>query len=647
MKSVKATLLAAGVVLMAMAPWAHATSRVLQEERRRYTEALRLLKAGQDARFKVVAAQDRGYLLYPYLQYHYLRDRLAVVPDRTIQAFLKDQTGQPVAADLRRRYLTLLAQQRAWPAFLANYRTQDATVGLRCLHWQQLWKQPDLQPVVARRAQRFWAAGVALPRDCQVFFGSWIEQQPHYRALVWARIREAMRLGDTRVAHHLRPWLRPADRLWLKRWLAMYQHPASGLAHFDFPVNTAIARDIIRSAVVRLAYRDPTLALQDWRQIQTKYVFFGEDNNFVLRHVGVLAAEDHLPVALTLLSDAVPKDALDLRVREWRVRSALWNGDWPRAHAFLRDLPPVLRVHDEWRYWRARVDEHLGHRKAAQKVYRDLAQTRGYYGFLAADRLNLPYSMQSARIAVTPARLARLMRRVPIQVAHELFAVGETTSARREWNFATGRMSHAELATAAVLASRWGWYDRAIATINAAGGANVLSLRFPVVYHDLVAQSARFDGIDPGWIYGIMRQESAFMVDAQSPVGALGLMQLMPATGERTARLLQMHLLGTASILQVSNNVRLGARYLKKVLDDNDGDEVLATASYNAGPDKVQTWRPVHRARSADIWVDNIPYDETRGYVKNVLAFTTVYDYLLGDGARMRVLMHPVAPLGG
>ncbi|HET9122244.1 MAG TPA: transglycosylase SLT domain-containing protein [Acidiferrobacteraceae bacterium] len=645
MKSLKATLLAAVLAVNAMSS-AQATSLLLKEQRLRYHEALTLLKAGKDARFKAIEAQDRGYLLYPYLQYHYLRARLSVVPERSVQAFLKAQAGQPVAAELRRRYLTLLAKQHAWPQFLANYRTGDATTGLRCVHWAQLWKEPRLRPAVGRRAQRFWAAGVPLPQSCQVFFGSWLTQQPHHQALVWARIREAMRLGDTRVARHLRPWLRPADRVWLSRWLAMYQHPAHGLTHVDFPVQTAVARDIVRSGVVRLAYRDPGQAMRDWRALQARYVFFGEDNNFVLRHVGVLAAEDHLPEALTLLGDAVPRRTGDLRVREWRIRSALWNGDWRRAQTFLHQLPVAMQKQHKWRYWQARVDAHLGHPRAARALYQGLAQHRGYYGFLAADRLKLPYSMQASELSVTQNRLADLMRRVPIQVAHELFMVGETAEARREWNFATGRMSHAELGMAAVLASHWGWYDRAIAAINAAGGMNVLSLRFPVAYRELVEQSARFDGIDPGWIYGIMRQESAFMVDAQSPVGALGLMQLMPATGERTARLLQMHLLGTSSILQVSNNVRLGARYLKKVLDDNDGDEVLATASYNAGPDKVQTWRPVHHARSADIWVDNIPYDETRGYVKNVLAFTTVYDYLLGDGARMRTLMRAVTPLG-
>ena len=222
--------------------------------------------------------------------------------------------------------------------------------------------------------------------------------------------------------------------------------------------------------------------------------------------------------------------------------------------------------------------------------------------------------------------------------------MGQVTDARRQWNWTTRNMNNRELAVAAVIARQWGWYDRAILTVARSDHLDDLELRFPLLYRDTIEANAAQYGVDPSWVYGVVRQESAFVVDARSQAGALGLMQLMPSTGRLTGRKLNIRIRNNRALLDIENNLRLGMGYLKEVLGRNNGNQVLATASYNAGPNRVSSWMP-EQPMDADIWVETIPYNETRDYVKNVMSYTTVYNYRLENHpVRLSTRMPGVTP---
>jgi soluble lytic murein transglycosylase len=202
------------------------------------------------------------------------------------------------------------------------------------------------------------------------------------------------------------------------------------------------------------------------------------------------------------------------------------------------------------------------------------------------------------------------------------------------------------LQLAAVLAYRWQWYDRAIVTLAQSGHKDDLDLRFPFAYQEQVLSSAKRHQIDPAWVYGVVRQESAFMPDARSRAGAMGLMQLLPRTARITARLLRIPMRSKYELLEAEKNLHLGSGYLKRMLDENNGNQILATASYNAGPQRVKQWLP-DTDMPADLWVEMIPFSETRDYVRNVMAYTAIFDQRLdGNLIPLSKRMPAVTPLG-
>jgi soluble lytic murein transglycosylase len=219
--------------------------------------------------------------------------------------------------------------------------------------------------------------------------------------------------------------------------------------------------------------------------------------------------------------------------------------------------------------------------------------------------------------------------------ARELYFLDRLIDAKREWFQALRYLDQDQIKQAATLASKWQWHDSAIRTVAKTEHRNDYLLRFPMPYKQEVLQQAEERKLDPSLIYGVMRRESLFDPLARSSVGALGLMQLMPSTARNVARSLGMKKPGRADILSVANNIRFGTQYLRTVMNRFDNNVALAAAAYNAGPSNVQRWLPRDASMSADLWVETVPYTETRDYVQAVLAYATVFDRSRGKNTLM------------
>jgi soluble lytic murein transglycosylase len=614
---------------IALALPAHAYLRSEEQNRRDFQVALDAARAGNAAKSRQLAERLEGYVLHPYLQYELIKDRVTSLPPEEVHKFLEAAAPAPVSDPVRKRWLRYLASRSDWENFMRDFRDVDDDAELQCLRLKHLLKASEAQTTVMGEVEALWRTGKRLPAVCDGVFAQWKLAGHMTSDRVWERIRLAMERRNTSLANDLAAFLEPKERVWVTRWIEMHHDPVGRLAHINYPVETPTARMIVRHGVVRLAWRDPEEAMRQWERLKQKYRFFGEDDNYVNRQVGILGAQQHLPASLKWLA-AVSAEANDEELHLWRVRVALRAGEWETAKQFVAGLSTEQQKQPQWRYWRARVLEATEQTKEATELYQALARERGYYGFLAADRLGAEYSMQHQPIDATPEEVSAMLARPGIQMAQEFYAMGNILDARRQWHWTVRRMNNRELAVAAVIARQWGWHDRAILTVAKSDHQDDIELRFPLLYRDLIEATASRQGIDAGWVYGVVRQESAFVPDARSPVGALGLMQLMPATGRLTARRLNIPAGTNTAILNIENNVRLGTGYLKEMLDRYRGNQVLATASYNAGPNRVVEWLEDEGPMDAEVWVETIPFNETRDYVKNVLSYTAVYDHRLG-----------------
>jgi soluble lytic murein transglycosylase len=636
-------LLLAGLLGAGKAALAQDITQEEENRRRDYLAALEALKAGQHARFRTLYNNLDGYILRGYLEYESLKNRVTSASATEIRRFLAENSQAPISDFIRKRWLRVLAGRGDWSTFLKEYQNIEDEPELQCLRLSRLLKTSEQQATLMAEAEQLWLTGKQLPRACNPVFSAWKKGGHMTADKVWARIRLAMEARNLRLAGALASHLDPSERMWVRRWQDMHRDPVRELHNIAYPVETPVARMVVKHGVVRLAYRDPEEAMIQWHLLKGKYQFFGEDDNYVMRHIAILAAQDQLPQALAWLSE-VSADPADESLHLWRVKTALRAGQWETAKRFIAGLSEEQQRNSQWRYWNARILEATGSKSEARSLYQGLARDRSYYGFLAADRLDADYSMQHVSIDASPEEISAMLARPGIQMAQELYQMGQVIDARRQWIWTMRRMNNRDLAVAAVIAQQWGWHDRAILTVAQSDHQDDLELRFPLLYRDVIEANASDLGLDPSWVYGVVRQESAFVADARSSAGALGLMQLMPATGKLTGRKLNIPIRNNRALLNIANNLRLGAGYLKEVLGRNQGNQVLATASYNAGPNRVSSWMP-QRSMEADIWVELIPYGETRDYVKNVMSYTTVYDHRLGSRPeRLRNRMTDIAP---
>jgi soluble lytic murein transglycosylase len=266
---------------------------------------------------------------------------------------------------------------------------------------------------------------------------------------------------------------------------------------------------------------------------------------------------------------------------------------------------------------------------------------------LAADRIGDRYQLTHRPINISTAELVKLQHIPAIARAGELYQLKRIVEARREWHFAIQQMDKKQLLMAAQLANQWGWHDRSIITLALAQYWDDLELRFPLAHKKYIEEQANHEGINPAWAFAVIRQESAFTSDARSSAGALGLMQLMPRTARQVARSLSIKRPNHRDLLKSNINIKLGVRYLRKLKERFNGNSVLATAAYNAGGWRVKGWLPKDEAQSADLWIENVPFTETQGYLKRVLTYTIIYEQRLGlEGKPLLERMMPISKTG-
>jgi len=599
----------------------------------------------QLTRYRELLPRLRDYPLYPYLLHADLKRRLHLAGREEIDRFLEDYADLPLAASLRHRVLKRAARRHDWQTYLHYYRPTRNLV-LQC-HYLNARLSSGETDGVYPAIQRLWLSGESRPSECDPVFEQWRAAGQLSEELYWQRIELALGEGRRQLASYLARQLPASERHWAQLWIGLHRYPEQLARRYPaLLIPHPKAKRIFLDTLQRLARRDPRKAIDFWQQRGSRFTVLNPlseaERAALQRRFAMSLALHHLPGAEDWFA-RIPAERQTAETRSWRVRVAIRESRWQGVIDGIAAMPASQREADRWRYWQARALFELGRQDAANALFRKLAKHRNYYGFLAADRLSLPYPLQARPYQPSAAELFVLQEQPGVRRAAELFHLGRRIEARREWRLATARMTETQRLQAAKLAQLWGWNEQSILTMASTSHRDDLELRFPLLFKDEVLSLSQSLGLQAAWTYGVIRRESAFVSDARSSRGAMGLMQLMPATAKRISRSLKLRYHGRSTLLQPEINLELGTGHLARMLERFDNQTVVATAAYNAGARRVRKWLPEDTAMEADRWIETIPYRETREYVSNVLAYTIIYANRLGQrDLRLHAHMLPV-----
>jgi soluble lytic murein transglycosylase len=609
------------------------------EQQLLFWKAKNALKSGDLPRFGRYAAKLKDDPLYPYLIYWRLQRRLSHELPLSIEVFLQRYADLPLAPMLRTGWLHQLAKQGRWKEYLDFYEESDEAV-LRC-HYHYAQHKTGNDKAAWEGAKALWLVGYSQDKACDPLFTAWKKAGEISRELRLRRIEAVMESGDTNLARRLAEPLGNKDKERLRLWRSAYIKP-SLLGRKALQADNALNRTIIFHTLKRRANRAPRGTAAIWTKLEPRYAFTPEQHAAIARAIAIGLTHANDEHALEWFA-RLPADEWDMEVCNRAVRVALRHQRWGSALAWLEVMPGGENRSTRALYWRGRIYESMGFAGTARHFYKAVSKESDYYGFLAADRINLPYNLSDDPLRVDTHVLHRVATRPDVIRAEQLYRYGMTGSARREWTHAIAGMDREEMLAASKLADIWGWEDRALLTLAKAEHFDDLSIRFPLSFSEPVQKEAKRRALDPAWIYAVVRQESAMMPRVQSSAGALGLMQVMPQTGREIARRLRLARPDRRQLLKPETNIHFGSYYLRQVLQQFDHNPVLATAAYNAGPHRIRKWYPKHGTMAADIWVESIPFDETREYVRHVMAYAVFYDQRLEQPiTRLRERMRPV-----
>ncbi len=603
----------------------------LEEQREQFSTGWAAAsRADQAATLDALQAMGE-YPLRPYLEFELLRQRIDRVPEVVMDQFLARHRDWSFARSLERQWLVSLARRGDYAA-LRRHAGASTDPIVQC-HLARADLDEGRMEGLAERVAELWTVGSSRPDDCNPLF-DWWRRNNHLRPeLAWTRFQLALGAGDAGLARYLRRYLDRDQNFWAERWLALDQRPWPTLREARQWPDHPQAQRMIAGRLQDLAASDWERARDSWQQLEPVFDFSDHERAVVARRLALFQAVD-LDLDAIAAIDALPSEQIDQQMLEWRTRVALAHGRWAEVLASIAAMSVVEQAHSRWRYWRGRALAALN-RPEALLAYGSLSGESSYYGFLAAQALGQDLALCSEELAADAAVQRRLMRDAEFERALELYQVGLNWHGRWTWQRVTGRLSREELHQAALLAAGQGWHDRAIAALGKAGTLGAYPWRFPLIDRSRVlGQAARYQ-VEPALVYGLMRAESALQPDALSPAGARGLLQLMPSTASQVARRHGLSYTGPASLMRPDVNVPLGVAHLGELQERYDGRWIHVAAAYNAGAGAVERWLDSRPMSDADIWLETLPFYETRDYVPRVLAFATIYEWQLGQSPRV------------
>ncbi|MGE0623295.1 MAG: transglycosylase SLT domain-containing protein [Pseudomonadales bacterium] len=612
------------MLLALLLPAADGLALSRYEQRAAYKKALDHLTAGRMGDFGALRKRLDDYPLKPYLDYYELQSQLSSATPDAVMGFRRRNAELPVSDIVYSRWLKSLGSQKRWEVFLQYYEpSSDAE--LRCYHLRALLGT-GTRDAALDQVPELWLSSQSQPKVCDPLFEIWIDNDRLTESMVWDRLSMALEANSTTLARYLqRFFVTPHVKSWAQTYYNVHVTPSTITQVSRFTTDDRYSRAVIGHGIRRLATRDAESAQSAWLKYQDSHRFPAEDAESIEAALAVGLARsgrfpDHADAPESLPAEGLSEAALALQ-------------RWADLSFWIERLPAAERESRRWQYWLARsVDETTLDSKRAELTFVALAAERDYYGFLAAERIGHPVSLNHQPSAATQTEIKQFSNLPAVQRATELYAVGDLVNARREWYRLLPTLSVREKATAARLADQIGWTSQGIRTANDAPDLrDDLDLRFPMPYTDEFQRVSHITTVPDTFLLAIARQESLFDPLARSSANARGLMQLIAPTAERVAQRVGITEPTASDLYYPALNIELGGHYLADLLIRYGARRPLAAAAYNAGEHRVDRWISGVSGQPMDVWIETIPFRETRNYVKNVMAFAKVYGYRRGS----------------
>jgi len=626
-KHVAWQMLVMGSCLLTITHTARADS--LDEQRNRYAQ----IKQAWDNKQMDVVAQLMptltDYPLYPYLEYRQIADDLMNQPAIKVTNFIQSNPTLPPARSLQNRFVNELARREDWRGLLAFSPQKPGTTEAQCNYYYAKWNTGQASDAW-QGAKELWLSGKSQPNACDKLFGAWRASGTQDPLAYLERIRLAMKAGNTQLVTVLANQMPAEYQTISTAIITLANDPNSVLTFARTTGATDFTRQMAEEAFASVARQDvenARLMLPSLVQAQQ----LNEDQTQALRDIIAwrLMGNDVTEEQARWRDDAIMRTQSTSLV-ERRVRIALGQGDRRGLNTWLARLPMEAKEKDEWRYWQADLLLERGREDEANTILRSLMQARGFYPMVAAQRLgeDYPLKVDKAPGNIDPA----LVQGPEMARVRELMYWGLDNTARSEWaNLVTSRTTQQQAQLARYAFDRQ-WWDLSVQATIAGKLWDQLEERFPLAYKDLYERYTSDKDIPQSYAMAISRQESAWNPKVRSPVGATGLMQIMPGTATHTVKMFNIP--GYSSpgqLLDPETNINIGTSYLQYVYQQFGNNRIFASAAYNAGPGRVRTWLGNSGGRiDAIAFVESIPFSETRGYVKNVLAYDAYYQYFMG-----------------
>lgn len=523
---------------------------------------------------------------------------------------------------LRKKWLAYLWTRKEYASYV-KYYVPTTSASSQCQYLYALYRTGQ-QEEALKSVKPLWLKGHKQPASCKPLFALWQKSHFYNNTLLWERFGLALEKRQYTFARSLKQYMTPEDKEVADKWIKV-SHAPHTLKSLSFPAHSQNAA-IHTHGLRKWVKQNSSHAIKHWHQVKNKHSFSHEQKQWIYRTIALYAAMRNKPYAeewfAKLDQDITPEMHL-----EWRVRYALKQKNWANVNKVIANFPTELKNKPAWQYWYARSFESLGQKEKAQSIYQRLSQKRHYYGFLASYRGKIAPNMQHNRYEDNDALLKSYEKQ--IAYINELYKNKQKHKANLISYELANDLSNEQQYQLAREFAEWEWHAKALAMANQSQHRDDLRLRFPLAHKELVERYAKQYNVEKPLIYAIIRQESTFRTHAKSSANAMGLMQVIPSTARRVSRKNNIKLADMKQMYQPKVNMQVGTAYLKHLSKRYDNHPVLMAAAYNAGPGQVNRWLRKKEAKSPDIWIETLPWGETRNYLKNVLSFYAVYQYRL------------------